>query len=73
MVKKKTTATQMHASSPSSPDAAATTRVISLGNLASGDAEIVALEIGAFDSRQLRPRNMQRETACDGYPFVPGR
>src|SRR5207253_6275607 len=35
-----------------------------LDDLASGDAEIVPLEIGALDSRLLRPRHVQRQTAC---------
>ena len=36
-----------------------------LDDLASGDAEIVPLEIGALDSRLLRPRHVQRQTASD--------
>src|SRR5437867_10038767 len=32
--------------------------------LASGDAQIVPLEIGALNSRLLRPRHVQRQTAC---------
>src|SRR5271157_4179775 len=36
-----------------------------LDDLASGDAEIVPLEIGALDSRLLRPRYVQRQTASN--------
>jgi hypothetical protein len=36
-----------------------------LDDLASGDAEVVLLEIGAIDSRLLRPRHIQRQTASD--------
>ena len=36
-----------------------------LDDLASGDAEIVPLEIGSLDSRLLRLRHVQRQTACD--------
>src|SRR5262245_40741842 len=36
-----------------------------LDDLASGDAEIVPLEIGAFDSRLLRRCPLQHQTACD--------
>ena len=36
-----------------------------LDDLASGDAEIVPLEIGARDSRRLRLRHAQRQGACD--------
>ena len=36
-----------------------------LDDLASGDAEIVPLEIDAFDSCLLRPRDMQNQTARD--------
>ena len=36
-----------------------------LDDLASGDTEIVPLEIGALDSRRLRLRYMQRQTACE--------
>ena len=35
-----------------------------LDDLASGDAEIVPLEVGARDSRLLRPRHVQRQAAC---------
>jgi hypothetical protein len=35
-----------------------------LDDLASRDAEIVPLEIGALDSRLLRPRHVQRQAAC---------
>ena len=38
-----------------------------LDDLASGDAQIVPLEIGALDSRQLRPRHVQRQTAYDDH------
>ena len=34
-----------------------------LDDLASGDAEIVPLEIDALDCRLLRPRHLQRQTA----------
>jgi hypothetical protein len=34
-------------------------------DLASGDAEIVPLQIGALDSRLLRQRDVQRQTASD--------
>jgi hypothetical protein len=37
-----------------------------LDDLASGDAEIVPLEIGALDSRLLRLRDVQRQTDSDG-------
>src|ERR1700738_5046243 len=46
-----------------------------LDDLASGDAEIVPLEIGALDSRVLRPRHLQRQTASDDqhrYRHDPG-
>jgi hypothetical protein len=36
-----------------------------LDDLASGDAEIVPLEIGALDSRLLRLRHVQRQAASD--------
>ena len=36
-----------------------------LDDLASGDAEIVPLEIDAFDSCRLRPRHVQNQTARD--------
>src|SRR6201991_1649788 len=36
-----------------------------LDNFASGSAEIVPLEIGAFDSRLLRPRNVDRKSASN--------
>ena len=38
---------------------------IALDGLASGDAEIVPLEIVARDSRLLRPRHVQRQAAAD--------
>jgi hypothetical protein len=34
-----------------------------LDDLASGDAQIAPLEIGALESRLLRPRHVQRQTA----------
>jgi len=36
-----------------------------LHDLAFRDAQIVPLEIGALDSRLLRPRRVQRQTASD--------
>jgi hypothetical protein len=36
-----------------------------LDNLAAGGAEIVPLQVGSFGSRLLRPRHVQRQTACD--------
>ena len=36
-----------------------------LDDLASGNAQIVPLEIGALDSRLLRPGDVQRQTADD--------
>jgi hypothetical protein len=36
-----------------------------LDDLASGDAQIVLLEIGALGSRQLRLRHVERQAACD--------
>ena len=36
-----------------------------LDDLASGDAEIVPLEIGALDSRLLCARHLQHQTASD--------
>src|SRR5262249_3418921 len=36
-----------------------------LDNLASGDTEIVPLEIATLDSRLLRLRRTKRQTACD--------
>jgi hypothetical protein len=36
-----------------------------LDDLESGDAEIVPLEIGVPDSRELRPRHVQRLSASD--------
>ena len=36
-----------------------------LDDLAPGGAEIVPLEVGAGDSRRLRPRRVQRQTDSD--------
>lgn len=38
-----------------------------LDHLASGDAQIVPLEIGTIESRLLRPGDVQRQTASDDH------